>query len=244
VNFLLNDIRFLFDGHDLSGDGNGFSAIETYKMADATRLTDTAVINRPTIPQGTFKYTGFSQFGVGLVEETIINHKAVLTDIPILLAKSGNAGDRCEFLNASTAEISVVGGKENEIQLFSIDGVLGKGHGMIDSSVLESGKIVRSTTGAGSAGTQVGAALVTQSIYAIVQLLAIDAGTVVITIQSSADNTFAAPTTRFTFAGQTAVGGLYAVPLAGAVTDAWWRAFLTLSGGAAAVQAAVAIGIR
>ena len=108
ANFLLNDIRFFYDGRDLSGDGNGFSAVETFKMEDDTRLTDTALINRPGLPSGSFSYSGFSKFGIGYVEETVANHKGVTTDIPVLLSKSGNAGDRCHFLNAAESTLDVV----------------------------------------------------------------------------------------------------------------------------------------
>lgn len=239
-NFLLNDIRFLFDGRDLSGDGNAFSAMETFKMEDATRLTDTAQIHRPGLTQGKFSYAGFSQYGSGLVEETIANHKGVTTDIPILLAKSGNAGDRCQFLNASQATLDVVGGKVGGIQGFSIDGVLGKGHGIIDGTVLDSGKTSITTSGQ-TTGVNAGAALSTQSVYAIIQVLAFVGTTLTLKIQSSATQG-GSYTDRFTQAGITAIGGFYLVPLPGPVTDAWWR--VDRSGTFTSFQAAVAIGIR
>lgn len=243
-NSILSDVRFLYNGHDLSGDGNSLAIAEKPVMLDATRFTDTAKINRPGLVEGTFSYAGFSQFGIGLVEETIANQKGLLTNVPVFASVHGNAGDVCKFFIAQQATLNPLSGKVGDIQAFTVDGVLAAGPGVVDGAVLESGKIVRVATGAGSAGTQVGAILSTQSAYAILQLLAIDAGTVVVTIQSSADNTFGSPTTRFTFTSLGAAGGLYALPLAGAVTDTWWRAFLTLAGGAAAVQAAVAIGIR
>jgi hypothetical protein len=238
-NFILNDLRFLFDGRDLSGDGNTIQVSEMYPMLDATKFTDTAKINRPGLPTGKFSYVGFSQFGVGLVEETIANHKAS-ANIPILAAKSGNLNDRCHFFLAAQATINTVGGKVGEIQGFTIDGPTAN-YPVIDGNVLESGKTVRSSTPYDSAPQLIGAAVSGQSLYAILHILAFTGTTLTLTIQSAAAVGFSSPTNRLQQTGITGVGGYFLAPLAGPITDTYYRVEST--GTYTSFQAAVAIGI-
>jgi hypothetical protein len=239
-NNILSDVRFLFDGRDLSGDGNQIQFAETFPMLDATRFTDTAKVNRPGLPEGKFSYSGYSQFGLGLVEETIANHKAA-ANVPILASIHGNAGDRCHFFKAAISSSEVIKGKVNEICGFMIDGVTSAGDaGILDGTVLESGKTAHTTAGQ-STGVQAGAVLSTQSAYAIIQVLAITATTLTLKIQSSATQG-GSYTDRFTQSGITAVGGFYLVPLPGAITDTWWR--VDWSGTFTSFQAAVAVAIR
>lgn len=89
----------------------------------------------------------------------------------------------------------------------------------------------RSATGNGTA-VQTVAASATQFVYASLNVYSVadPAATLTVTVQSNVDNTFGAPTTRFTFAGVSAVGGQM-LRLGGAVTDTWYRVTWTISGG-------------
>lgn len=101
----------------------------------------------------------------------------------------------------------------------------------------------RTSTGTGT-GYQLGAVTSAQRIYCCLHVLSVSGTTpsITVSLQSSVDNTFASPTTRLTFAADTAIDG-QALSLLGAVTDQWWRAAWTISGTTPSFLFAVSAGI-
>ncbi|WP_158641267.1 hypothetical protein [Amycolatopsis eburnea] len=102
----------------------------------------------------------------------------------------------------------------------------------------------RTATGTG-AGVQLGAVAAGKQVYAALHVLSV-AGTasptITVAVESAPDNTFAAPTTRTTFAAATAVSGQIQ-RAAGPVTDTWWRPKWTISGTTPSFLFVVAFGI-
>ncbi|MET9734284.1 hypothetical protein ABZZ79_27695 [Streptomyces sp. NPDC006458] len=92
--------------------------------------------------------------------------------------------------------------------------------------------LARTATGTGT-GLQVGAVPTGRRMHAALHVLSV-AGTATPTItariESSVDNTFAAPTTRLTFTAASAVGGQILRTSGSAITDTWWRIAWTISG--------------
>lgn len=103
----------------------------------------------------------------------------------------------------------------------------------------------RTATGTGT-GQQLTAISASQMLYANLHVLSV-AGTatpsITVAIESSADNTFAAPTTRLTFDAATAISG-QALRAAGPVTDTWFRPKWTISGTTPSFLFVVALGIK
>lgn len=102
----------------------------------------------------------------------------------------------------------------------------------------------RTATGTGT-GFQLGAVTAAQRMYACLHVLSVagtSTPTITVSLQSSVDNTFSSPTTRITFAADTALDG-QALSLLGAVTDQWWRAAWTISGTTPSFLFAVSAGI-
>lgn len=95
-------------------------------------------------------------------------------------------------------------------------------------------RIVAGTANAPSnAGLQLGAVAAGKSLYAALHVFGPVAGTnptLNVIVQSNVDNTFGAPTTRITFTQATGKSAQYATPVAGPITDTWWRAAITLGG--------------
>lgn len=238
-NILVN-CRFLLDGHDLSGDGNTIDISETTAMQDATTFTSTAKVNRPGLPEGKFSYAGVTQFGAGLVEETIALHKDALT-IPILASATGNVDDRCHFLLASDANMEVLKGKAGDLTMFTIDGVSASGAGgILDGVIIEDGKTVRSSAGD---STFFGfSASPGQFVYAIIHVLAVNATSLTLTIKSSALANYATGTNRFQLTGVNAIGGTWFVPIPFPTGDTLW--WLDWSGTFTSFQAAAALAVR
>jgi hypothetical protein len=89
----------------------------------------------------------------------------------------------------------------------------------------------RTATGTGT-GLQVGAVAAGRRLYAALHVLSASGTTPSLTarVESSADNTFASPTTRLTFTAATAAGGQAMRTDGTAITDTWWRIAWTISG--------------
>jgi hypothetical protein len=98
-----------------------------------------------------------------------------------------------------------------------------------------------STTGAKGTAIQHGAVGADQHLFATFHLLGTAGTSITAVLESDADNTFGSPTTRVTFGPLTAVGGNWATPVAGAITDQWWRIRVTAVTGSWVVAAAMAI---
>jgi hypothetical protein len=68
----------------------------------------------------------------------------------------------------------------------------------------------------------------TQKVWAILHVTGAVGTNLAVTIQSAPLSNFASPTTRFTFTTVSAVGWQLATPVAGAITDGFWRAICTV----------------
>lgn len=103
----------------------------------------------------------------------------------------------------------------------------------------------RTASGTGT-GLQLGAVPAGKRLFAALHLLSAAGTTPSITarVESSADNTFAAPTTRLTFAAATAAGGQILRTDGTAVTDTWWRLAWTVTGTTPSFLFAAALGIQ
>ncbi|MDX2946815.1 hypothetical protein PV383_38450 [Streptomyces caniscabiei] len=103
----------------------------------------------------------------------------------------------------------------------------------------------RTATGTGT-GLELGAVAAGKRLYASLHVLSVAGTTPSITarVESSVDNTFAAPTTRLTFAAATAVGGQILRTDGTAITDTWWRMAWTISGTTPSFMFVDALGIQ
>jgi hypothetical protein len=130
----------------------------------------------------------------------------------------------------------------------------GGAHGTVapvEVSIPSTGKVVRgklakekgnvSATGALGTGLLLGAVSATQYLYASFHVFT--AGTTITIVVESDDNAgFTTATTRGTFGPLTTVGGNYLTPVAGAITDTYWRFRVTACTGTFNVAGAIAIG--
>jgi len=102
----------------------------------------------------------------------------------------------------------------------------------------------RTATGTGT-GQQLGAVTSAQSLYAALHVLSV-AGTtpsITVAIESSADNTFASPTTVLSFAAANAASDQI-TRVTGPITDTWFRPKWTITGTGPSFLFVASIGIR
>ncbi|MFF8910165.1 hypothetical protein [Streptomyces olivaceoviridis] len=103
----------------------------------------------------------------------------------------------------------------------------------------------RTATGTGT-GLNLGAVPAGKRLYAALHVLSAAGTTPSLTarVESSADNTFAAPTTRLTFAAATAVSGQNLRTSGSAITDPWWRIAWTITGTTPSFLFVASLGIQ
>jgi len=244
MSLILTDVRFLYDGHDLSADGNNIGMDESHAMLNKTNFTQSFNCFRPGLGEGKWSYAGYTAFGIGSVEETLNARRGIATGIPVVVAKTGDLGMRAHFFSAAQGSLAVIGNKAGEILGFTVEGTFGRGGaaavGIINGPVLESGKILRVAPGQSTPVAMIGPFL-GQNLYATVHLLALTGTNVTFKIQSAALVGFAGPTDRFNSGALTAVGGTMPTPLAGPITDGFFR--VDWSGTFTSFLAMVVIGV-
>ncbi|MEW2424836.1 hypothetical protein AB0911_30350 [Streptomyces nigra] len=103
----------------------------------------------------------------------------------------------------------------------------------------------RTATGTGTA-LQIGAVPAGKRLYAALHVLSAAGSTPSLTarVESAPDNTFAAPTTRLTFAAATAAGGQALRTDGTAITDTWWRVAWTIAGTTPSFMFAASLGVQ
>ncbi|MFJ6645770.1 hypothetical protein ACIQPS_08925 [Streptomyces sp. NPDC091290] len=103
----------------------------------------------------------------------------------------------------------------------------------------------RTATGTGTA-LQIGAVPTGKRLYAALHVLSAAGTTPSLTarVESAPDNTFAAPTTRLTFAAATAAGGQALRTDGTAITDTWWRIAWNITGTTPSFMFAASLGVQ
>lgn len=96
-------------------------------------------------------------------------------------------------------------------------------------------------TGAVGTGLNLGAVGAAQSLYATFHVFGVPGTTITAIVESDDNSGFTTPTTRITLGPYTTAGGRWATPVAGAITDTWWRINITGITGTFVIAAAIAI---
>lgn len=131
-------------------------------------------------------------------------------------------------------------GKVGELAPFTLNSVGSGGVGVVRGTLVKAMGAV-SATGALGTGLQLGAVSSTQKVYASFHVFGAPGTTITVLVQSATANTFAGATTRATIGPLTTAGGTWVTPVAGAITDTWWRLNVSAVTGTFTVAGAIAI---
>lgn len=243
---VLVDCRLYLDGADLTGYSNkaevGAKANELDSTTFSASGTDAWRSRVGGVFDGQASLEGLWQAGdLSMPDDTFWADLGQAT-IPLTAVPTGGAVGDLAYLTRGLETNYKPGGKHGELLGWSAD--LATNWPILRGKILHPQGTARIASGNGT-GLQLGAVSAAQRLYACLHVLSV-AGTAVPTItvkvQSSVDNTFAAPTDRITFNAATALGG-QASSVLGAVTDTWWRAVWTISGTNPSFLFAVSAGI-
>jgi len=145
-------------------------------------------------------------------------------------ANGGADGEICFFGKGLETNYQILNGAPGELAPFSLS-TSGLNKPLVRGTVMVPTATAKTATGNGT-GQQLGAVSATQGMYFGLHVLAISgAPTFSVVLESAAASNFSGATTRITSASYSASTGSEFQTVAGAITDTWWRARWTITGG-------------
>ncbi len=229
------------DGYNLSGDLNAMALRLASDVKDDTAYGDATRSSKPGLITVAAQHEGFWNDAAAGVDPTLFNLVGVDDRVMSLAPLTGAEGEVAYSFQPSMAAYSLTG-KVGEMLGFSVRGEATSR--VVRGTILLNG--AKSATGAGGV-LQLGAVAATQKLYAALHILSVGgSGSPNLTakVQSAAVVGFGSPTDRITFAGATAIGSQWATPVAGAISDQYWRVSYTLTGTTPVFSFVLIVGIQ
>lgn len=235
---VLNDCKFFYGGFDLSGDMNAMTLRLAAELQDTTRFgnsTRTRIGGLKTILANA---EGLWNGGDGGVDDVLFDNLAVTQPVTIS-PTTGADGEPAFGFRAITGNYEA-GGTVGEVLPFSVEAESADSD-LVRGTIMHNA--TRSATGNGT-GRQLGAVSASQRLFASLHVIATTGSpTLDVIVESDASNAFSgSETTRISFAQATGVGAEWATPIAGAITDDWFRIGYT-KGGTGTITFIAFIGI-
>ena len=227
AKLIMRDQKVWLGAFDLSGVANslaveiGADARDVSTLGNATRIHLAGLKTLAAGMQGWFDTAG------GLDQELF--DRIGLADAPMSYAPVGAAeGDAAFSFLALHAQYSPQGAV-GEVFAFNAAALAASGDGLVQGTLMHNSA---ETATANGTGQQLGAAAAGQKLFGALHVLDVSGGTPTldVTVESDDNGGFTTPTTQITFAQQVAAGYEWAAPIAGPITDDWWRLAWTITG--------------
>jgi hypothetical protein len=240
-HIVLKDQKIYLAHYDLTGDTNSIALEDVQETPDHTTFGQGWRNKLPGLRSFKFSVAGFHDL-TALGQDEVIDSKFSVNDVPISVSHlAGLAGEVCRFGPVAFANFES-GGTIGDPAEFSLEGELSS-YRLVRGQVMVDAATSRTGTFNGTA-YQLGAVSSTQKLYAILQVVAYNATSITVKVQSDDNSGFLSATDRITFTAvtNTATRAQFAVPVSGAITDDWWRVIVSaFSGTSASIFAAVGI---
>ena len=240
VEQVLTQCKLWVDGWDLSGDMRALALNYAAELKDNTTFGMTTRSRAGGLKLVDIQHEGLWSGGADLVDEVLFN-RIGLSDVPVSIGVETGAEGEVGYSFLSTFGEYAPGAPVGEMFAFTV-------------SAESSGRLVRGTilhnaartVSANGTAFQVGAVSASQKLYATLPVIAASGSppTLDVTVESDAASGFPSAVTQVTFAQKTAIGSEWATPVAGAITDDWWRVAYTIAGGGPSFTFIVIIGIQ
>lgn len=238
ASFVIRDGLVLAGQYNLTSDHSQMTLSMTADDKDNTTLGASGRTRLAGLVDARFAHQGYLNLGTGNQEDVMF--AALGVNQAVTVASSGAAsvaGDRTFIMECADFDLSW-GDPVGEVASFNASGMPST-VGAVAGTLLHA-VAAETTTGSGTA-FQLGAISATQKLYAALHVIAGSGGTLTVRIQSDTTG-FPSPTTVATFTALTGPGSQWLTPVAGPVTDTFWRADWTVTGGS--FTFAVSMGIR
>lgn len=240
---ILTDSKIYLAHYNLSGDVCAINEELNQENPEHTNFSSGSFRNYlPGLRHFTFSLEGYADYAED-GQDDVINDNWGVSGIPLLISPPGGAsGETARFGKIVQGEYTP-GGTVGDALKFSLTGEL-ESYEWVRGTVVSPASTSRTGTFNGSA-FQLGAVGATQKLYAAIFVTAFNATSITLKIQSDDNSGFTSATDRITFTAVTnlATRAQFATPVAGAITDDYWRIVASAFTGTSASIAAV-IGIQ
>jgi hypothetical protein len=220
---VLTTVRLFVDGREMSGQMNAVGLEYGVDALDATVYGENTRIHAGGLKNTTMSHQGYWAAADDAHIFARVGPSAVATICPT----SAASGELAYFEKVMHATYNV-GGAVGELLPFSFDA---EAAGPLVRGAVLKDPVQVTGNGTGTA-YQLGALAAGQKLVAALHVVQITGGTLTVVVQSDDDVGFPSPISQITFTGVT-VPGAQILEVAGPVTDDWWRANWTLTGGSA-----------
>jgi hypothetical protein len=242
--FVATNVKAWLDGYDVSGRLNQLGLEYAAELQDSTVFG--LATRRRTGGLKTVKASlqGFADYADDDIDEQLFARIGVANSVFSVSPDGGDEGEIGFSFRAVTGTYQP-GASIGEMMAFSAEAECSDGDGLVRGMVMHNA--TRTSSASGTA-RQLGQVAAGQKLYAALHVLAASAGdTLDVIVESDNDSGFASPITRVTFSqvSGAAIGAQWATPVAGAITDDWWRVKWTIAGnGGESFQFVVIVGIK
>lgn len=239
---IVQDRKLWIAEYDLSGHLSGAALEASVEMQDDTVFGDTFRSNAPGLGAFTLQHEGVWSAGAGLPDTVFDEHKGLADLLATVAPVDGDAGSLAYFMRVTQGSYSL-GGTVGDLHRFSVSLEASGGIGAVRGSILANDALDETADGT---AFQLGAAASGKTLYAAMHVLSAEGTdpTLDVLIESDSAEAMSSPTTRITFAQVTEAGTLWATPVAGPITDTWWRASWTVGGTSPSFDAVIVVGIQ
>lgn len=238
----LTDARILVHGHDFTADANQVSLtmeadahdVTTFGSARATKFRSRVAGLKTTAVQ-------ISGFWEAAPDDAVWSGLAVADRVAII-SPTGEPGDVAYMVRGGTFSYEAFG-EVGEPAPFTLGISSTNTEGAIRGRILAWPDAPVDTVGpVGDPLELTAGALEDQFLYGAFHVVGEPGTTITAVVESAPDDTFAAPTTHFTFGPITAAEGRWAARVAGPITDTFYRLRVTDIAGEFTIAAAIGIG--
>lgn len=232
--FSLTDCFLYVGNYDFTTDSNNAVLTTDVATLDATNFNsdgNTEVVGG--LFNASLNWQGFWQVD-GSSDQAVDNQATLGTSEVYTFGPVQTEGQPVYILNAHKSQY-VLGGEVGAIAPFTLNAV---SRGKTARGMLAKARGTVSGTGAMGSGVNLGAIDADEYLYATFHNL-VPGTTISLTLQSDDNSGFTTPTVRATLSGITTAGGTWVTPVAGPITDTWFRFVVTAITGAHVVAASI-----
>lgn len=245
MEHVYDNVDIYYDGYDIAGATNSVDLSAEAEVKDKTTFGNANGWRRntPGLKMVAVQLGGFWGAGDGEIDPVLWGNLGSV-DKALTIAPTGTEGEVAYFSRGMLGKYQF-GAQIGELMPYQASLGGSSDEGLVRGTFMHAPAAARTTDGNGTP-RQITDVEAGEKLYAVLHVLAVG-GTgspnVVVKVQSDNAEAFSSPTDRITFAAQTAIGGTWATPVAGAITDDWWRVTWDVSGTSPSFLFAAAIAI-
>lgn len=214
---------FWLDGYAIRGSLNAASLETGVEGQDDTAFGDITRSMKAGLKTASASIEGYYEAGTDLIDPVLFTNLNLANKL-FSASQAGADGDMAYFMRARIGSYAP-GGAVGDMLAFSA--TLEADDEIVRATIMAAGS--KSATANGTA-RQLGAVTASQKLYAGLHVIS-GTGTLDVTVESDDNSGFTSGVTRGTFTQATGRTSEWLTPVAGAITDDWWRVAFTIGTG-------------